>query len=258
MNKPAPTHTPEAGSDRDDHAPQAIRERLSRGPSHSYLRDFVYGAIDGAVTTFAVVAGVAGAQLPAGIVIVLGIANLIADGFSMAASNFLGTRAEKQERDLARAREEQEILTDPEGEREEIRQIFALKGLSGQTLEEVVDTLTSDPKRWVEVMMTEEHGYGAQTGSAIKAALMTFGAFVVVGAVPLVSYLLNWVRPETLKDPFWLSAIMTGVAFFAVGATKSRFVAQRWIWSGLETLLIGGVAASFAYVIGMLLKNLVV
>ena len=79
-----------------DHSPAAIRRRLQAGPGHSYLRDFVFGAVDGTVTTFAVVSGAAGAGLPAGVVIVLGMANLLGDGFSMAVGNFLGTRADQQ------------------------------------------------------------------------------------------------------------------------------------------------------------------
>src|SRR4026207_1713394 len=112
----------------EDHSPEAVRTRLTRPLRPSHLRDFIYGGIDGTVTTFAVVAGVAGADLSATIVIILGFANLIADGFSMAVSNFLATRAEIQERELARSEEELEIRRTPDGEREEIRQIFALKG----------------------------------------------------------------------------------------------------------------------------------
>jgi len=88
------------------HTPEAIRKRLLYGPEHSYLRDFVYGAIDGAVTTFAVVCGVAGAGLSTEVVIILGIANLIADGFSMAVGNLLGTRADQQLREKAQKMEE--------------------------------------------------------------------------------------------------------------------------------------------------------
>ena len=86
-----------------DHSPAAIRRRLQDGPGHSYLRDFVFGAVDGTVTTFAVVSGAAGAGLPAGVVIVLGMANLLGDGFSMAVGNFLGTRADQQLRARAAA-----------------------------------------------------------------------------------------------------------------------------------------------------------
>ena len=108
-------------------APEAIARRLKAKPTHSYLRDFVYGAIDGIVTTFAVVAGVAGARLSTAIVVILGLANLVADGFSMAVGNFLATQAERQLKDKARAMEQKHIETVPEGEKEEIRQIFSGK-----------------------------------------------------------------------------------------------------------------------------------
>lgn len=86
---------------KEDHSPRAVSARLSGAPAVSYLRDFIYGAVDGAVTTFAVVAGVAGARLDETVVIILGSANLLADGFSMAVSNFLGSRAERQQRERA-------------------------------------------------------------------------------------------------------------------------------------------------------------
>ena len=99
------------------HVPTDIAARIAAPNSRSYLKDGIYGAIDGAVTTFAVVSGVAGAGLSPSIVIVLGVANLVGDGFSMAAGNFLGTRAENQELEKLRAVEYKHIRECPEGER---------------------------------------------------------------------------------------------------------------------------------------------
>jgi VIT1/CCC1 family predicted Fe2+/Mn2+ transporter len=239
---------------RDSHTPAAIRARLEIGPKHSYLRDFIYGAIDGSVTTFAVVSGVTGAELHPSIVIVLGLANLIGDGFSMAAGNYLGVRAEQQLREHARKQEEIHIADFPEGEREEIRQIFASKGFEGADLERAVHIITADRQRWVETMLREEHGLSLHGPRPIRAALTTFFAFVVVGAIPLLSYIVEALVPQLMTHPFVWSTILTGAAFFVVGAFKSRFVNERWYWAGLETLLVGGMAATLAFLVGMALR----
>lgn len=238
----------------EDHTPDAVSARLEERHKPSYLHDFIYGAIDGAVTTFAVVAGVQGASLDETIVIILGVANLVADGFSMAVSNFLGSRAERQQRERARRVEERHIREIPEGEREEIRQIFAAKGFKGEDLEKVVDVITSDPELWIETMMSEEHGFASTTRNEFRAAASTFAAFVAIGALPLIVYFLDAAGLEIANLFVW-SAAITGVAFFIVGALKSRFVDQSAWRSGLETLAIGGLAAALAYAAGALLQG---
>lgn len=240
-----------------DHSPEAIEGRLSAPPAPSYLRDFIYGAIDGAVTTFAIVAGAAGASLSSTVVVILGLANLFADGLSMAVSNFLGTRAEREQRELARRNEERHIALVPEGEREEIRQLFGAKGFSGADLDRVVEVITADRDRWIDTMMTEELGYGADSGNPLRAAAATFAAFVAVGAVPLVVFLWNAGVPAAhIAHPFAWSAGLTAVAFFAVGSMKSRVVGQGWRRGGIETLLVGGAAALVAYLIGRALEGI--
>ena len=240
------------------HHPDAIVERLAAGSKPSYVRDFVYGGIDGAITTFAIVAGVVGASLSSGIIVILGIANLLADGFSMAASNYSGTKADIDNVERIREIEARHIATDPEGEREEVRQILAGMGLTNPTLEEAVNSITADEQRWIEFMVTQEYGLAAVNPSPMRAGLATFIAFAICGAVPLLPFLAPYLAPSLLANqaPLALSIGMTGIVFFGIGAIKSRWAVASWWRSGLETLLIGGMAAFFAYGAGWLLRSL--
>jgi vacuolar iron transporter family protein len=241
---------------KQSHTADAVSRRLESGPSQSYLKDFIYGGIDGAVTTFAVVSGVAGAGLSEGVIIILGLANLIADGFSMGISNFLGTRAEQQHREETRAQEHQHIDLFPEGEKEEIRQIFQQKGFSGEDLERIVETITEDRDRWVDTMIQEEHGLPLTSPNPWKAALATFAAFVVVGSVPLIVFVWNGLTSLEVPNPFLVSALSTAAAFFGVGELKGRILNQKFGHDGLETLIVGSSAAILAYGIGYLLRGI--
>lgn len=215
----------------------------------------VYGAIDGTVTTFAVVAGALGAGLSASVVIIMGLANLVADGFSMGISNFLGSRAAAQQRDQARRAEARQIALHPEGEREEVRQLFAAKGFDGEELERIVEVITSDHDRWLDTMMTDELGFSRDEENPWRAALATFIAFLIVGFLPLVVFLINLIDETLIDDPFFWSAAMTGLAFFVVGSVKARVVGQSWWRSGLETLFVGGTAALLAFGVGVALEG---
>lgn len=232
------------------HTPDAISERLAQGIRQNYLRDFVYGGIDGAVTTFAVVAGTMGASLSTRIILILGAANLIADGFSMAASNFLGTRAERDDYKRLELVERRHVEAAPEGEREEIRQIYAAKGFDGAELERAVELITADRERWVQTMLTEEYGLPREVRSEWLAALSTFAAFVICGLVPLMPFIFG------SNGAFSLSALLTGLVFFSIGSVKARWSTSPWWRSGSVTLLVGGLAASLAYLAGSLLESL--
>ncbi|MCA8991179.1 MAG: VIT1/CCC1 transporter family protein [Planctomycetaceae bacterium] len=237
------------------HSPDAIRARLQNDPEHSYLRDFIYGAVDGAVTTFAVVSGVAGAGLAPNIVIVLGVANLIGDGFSMAAGNYLGTKAEAEQREKTRLMEHRHIAHSPDGEREEIRQIYAAYGFEGALLEQIVTVITSDKNRWVNTMLREEFGLSSISPNPFKSAAATFIAFILIGAIPLLPFVANLLIP--FSGTYLISTLMTGIAFFAVGAAKSKFVEQHWAIAGAETLIVGAIASGFAYLCGWVLQGIV-
>lgn len=233
------------------HTVEAISVRIS-SVKHSYVRDWIYGGVDGAVTTFAVVSGVAGAELSPTIVLILGFANLAADGFSMAASNFLGTRAEIDDRKRLEKIEYRHIAVAPEGEREEIRQIYRDKGFEGEELEKAVELITADKEIWVNTMLTEEYGLPSEIRSPWLAAASTFSAFIICGLVPLLPDLFGF------GNSFLVSCILTGITFFIIGSVKSRWSTQSWFRSGLETFLVGALAAGLAYGAGVLLKGLTV
>lgn len=233
-----------------EHTPEAIQERLSAGPTHNYLRDWIYGGIDGSVTTFAVVSGVLGARLSPWVIVVMGFANLVADGFSMAASNFLGTRAEHDDLKRLEAIENRHIDLAPDGEREEVRQIFQSKGFVGTDLASIVELITADRTRWIKTMLTEEYGLAHSVRSPWLAAVSTFTAFVICGVMPLLPFLFG------LSNPFTVSILLTGFVFFAIGTGKSRWSRESWWTSGLSTLAVGATAAALAYAAGVVLDGL--
>ncbi len=230
------------------HTQQAIHDRLARGPRSSYLRDWIYGGIDGAVTTFAIVAGVVGADLSAAVVLLLGFANLLADGFAMGAGNYSGTKAERDNYVRILDIEQKHIALVPEGEQEEVRQIFAAKGFSGSDLERIVAVITSDRALWAKTMAVKEYGLSPTPRSPAYAALSTFGAFITCGLVPLVTYLSAGGLASCIAA--------TSATFFAVGAIKSRWSPLPWWRSGFETFLIGVSAAAVAFAAGFGLKVL--
>ncbi|MBZ0163076.1 MAG: VIT1/CCC1 transporter family protein [Notoacmeibacter sp.] len=232
------------------HDANAIAKRLAAETKPSYLRDFVYGGIDGSITTFAVVAGVMGAALSPAIVLILGMANLVADGFSMAASNYSGTKTVID--DIARLTEieRKHILHDPDGEREEVRQILAAKGLSGRNLEEATDAITAREGPWIDLMLAEEYGLARAQPVPLRAAIVTFIAFMICGAVPLLPFAFG------LDRAFETAIFSTGIVFFLIGAAKSAWSLAPWWRSGLETFAIGSAASSMAYIVGVLLKGI--
>ncbi|QDT16663.1 VIT family protein [Alienimonas californiensis] len=180
------------------------------------------------MTTFAVVSGVEGAGLSPRIVLILGVANLVGDGFSMAAGNYLSTKAERQRRSEAE------------------------RPATDEPADEAGPAATESPVAKTPV---------ADTPNPLRAALVTFVAFAAAGAVPLLPYALGPVLPYALgpvagRNPAPLSAGLTAATFFGIGAGKALFVRTRWWLAGLESLAIGGAAAALAYYCGALLAGL--
>ena len=231
-----------------EHDAASIRARLTAPARQSYLKDGVFGAIDGAVTTFAIVAGVVGANLSLKVIIALGIANVLADGFSMAAGNYSGTKAELEDAKRLRAVEDKHIQLVPDGERAELREILSQKGLTGDVLDAATAAIAEKRDIWVDMMLVEEYGLSPVDPHPMRAAIATFAAFLAAGMVPLLPYLLG------LPNPFMLSIYATGLTFFVVGTIKAKWSLSPWWRSGFETLAIGGAAAVIAYGVGTMFR----
>jgi len=166
-----------------------------------YLSEFVYGGIDGSVTTFAVVAGATGAKFSASVVIVLGFANLIADGFSMAVGSYLSSKSEIE-------------------------------------------------------MQTKKGADISEFSSPVINGLTTFGAFLLVGIIPLLSYTVDLIWRGAIPHQFGISILLTVAAFIVIGFLKSHIAKTSKLRGVIETLLLGVIAAGVAYYVGLLLEGI--
>lgn len=221
-----------------------------------YLGEFVYGGIDGSVTTFAIVAGSVGADLSASVVLILGFANLLADGFSMSVGAFLSAKSERQNFEKHKAIEYWEVENMPELEREEVRDIYKNKGFKGELLEKVVDVICADKDRWVDTMMKEELEMMKNQKSPFKIGLVTYVSFLIVGLIPLVVYVWDFLF-EFNGNVFWATCGLTSLGFIFIGYLKS-FVTQTNILKSIwETLLLGTIAAGVAYYVGDILEKMI-
>lgn len=234
-----------------EHHPDAVRRRLEN-PRASYVGSAILGGIDGCVTTFAIVAAAVGGELSIVVIVVLGFANLIADGFSMAVSNYNASRSRVDEIARARRIENRHIDEVPEGEREEVRQILERKGLEGETLDRALGAITGDRRLWVDTMIAEEWGLPPRAPAPAAEAVVTFASFALAGLLPLLPFLVG---VGDTAATFRTSVIVTAATFAGIGLTKG-WVQGTPLWrSGLGTLLTGGTAAALAYASGSLLRS---
>ena len=220
-----------------------------------YLPETVYGSMDGIVTTFAVVAGSAGANLRIEIVLILGIANLVADGLSMSIGAYLSKKTEHDNYKRHYEIEEWEIENIPEREIEEVEEIYRKKGFEGDELKMVVKRITSNKKVWLNTMMVDELGLMDDSKSPFKSGLFTFFAFLVAGAIPLLAYVITFIQDKE-ASPFFISSLFTAIAFIIIGLGKNLVTRAGWLRSLTETLGLGSVAATVAYYLGSFLEQL--
>lgn len=230
--------------------------RRSHSEDHSKtgdaVRDIIIGMSDGLTVPFALAAGISGAIAASHIVVTAGIAELAAGGISMGLGGYLAARSDVEHYASEQRREYQETDEVPEEERHEIEQIFASYGITGNSLRELVDTVTSNKKRWVDFMMRFELGLEKpDPAAAPRSAMRIGGSYVVGGFIPLVPYM---VLPTTQLALIW-SAILTFIALVIFGAVKGRFTGVS-IWkSALQTAVIGAVAAGAAFLLARLVSG---
>lgn len=234
------------------------REAHNLGNSQEYLKQLVYGGNDGIVTTFAVVAGFAGAQaegvaqLGGVAVLVFGLANLFADAVSMALGEFLSLRSQH---DLYRARrtsELREIATNPAQENMELFQILRDRGVPPGEAEAAAKILSRHPGLMADLMMTYEFGMNSpDVESPVLNGIFTFVAFILFGAIPLVPYFLFSPNQET----FYMSVAATGAALIGLGLLRWHATGERLVRCVGETVVVGTVCAVVAYVVGLLVAG---
>lgn len=241
------------------HASERITEGAKEehgGAGSQYIGDLVYGGLDGIITTFAVVSGVAGAQLGTPIILILGLANLFADGFSMATGAYLSSKSEQEYYEREWQREAWEVERFPEGERLELIEIYRNQGYSEEDAQKLVEIQSRDPQRWVKAMMVNELRLLPDERKPLLSGLATLLAFVIAGSIPMLIYLVGLFAPISPDVAFPISIALSGLALFGLGAAKVVITRLNPFRSGVEMLIVGGLAAGVAYGVGTLLKGI--
>ncbi|MEO0896222.1 MAG: VIT1/CCC1 transporter family protein [Bacteroidota bacterium] len=222
----------------------------------TYLGEFVYGGIDGSVTTFAVVAAATGAEQPIAVILILGFANLFADGFAMSVGAYLSAKAEQDSYDKQFREQKVKIQTHPEEEKKSLREAYANKGFEGKLLDQVVEVLSSEEDRWVDVKMKEELELVEEPKSPVAMGAVTYLSFVLIGLIPLLVYAFSSVLPLDYNQLFWTACILTAIGFSIIGYLKAYVAETSQIRGIMETLALGGIAAGVSYIAGDLLEKL--
>jgi VIT1/CCC1 family predicted Fe2+/Mn2+ transporter len=214
------------------------------------VRDVVIGMSDGLTVPFALAAGLTGAIASSHLILTAGFAEIAAGSIAMGLGGYLAARSDAEHYASERKREEAEIVTVPEVEAQEVQDIFKTYGLTQAESASVVDALRQRPQDWVNFMMRFELGLEKpEPGRALKSALTIALSYVVGGMIPLSAYLFFANAHRALN----VSIAVTLVALLVFGAVKGRFTGTPMLRSGLQTALIGGLAAAAAFAIARLI-----
>ena len=216
------------------------------------ISDIILGGQDGLVNVLGVVLGVASATNNPFIVLVAGLAATFAETISMAAVAYTSTKADRDYYMSERVLEEEEVKNIPEHETEEIREIYAKKGFKGKLLDDVVRTITSNKKVWIDTMMTEELNLSLKYGdSPIRNAIIVFISTLIGSVLPLIPFLIAPTGLISVNGAIVYSLVVSIAVLFIVGVVKAKFTIGNWFISGLELAVIGTVAAGTGYLIGL-------
>ncbi len=217
------------------------------------LRDFILGAQDGIVNVLGLVLGVASATLNTKIILISGLAGLFAESISMGAVAYTSSKAARDYYRSEVVREKKEMREVPKEEVREIRDIYRKRGFKGKMLENVVKTITSNKKVWLDTMMQEELGLSKEEyKNPLGIGTFVFFATIMGSLIPLLPFFFL-----SAKTGMITSIIFSGLILFIIGAAKARLTIGDWRKSGFEMLVVGLLAAVAGYVIGTLLGNLI-
>jgi VIT1/CCC1 family predicted Fe2+/Mn2+ transporter len=211
----------------------------------------VFGGLDGIITTFAVVAASVGGSLSTDVILLMGFANLIADGLSMGFGDYLSSQAEFEYTRAEHKREKWELDNYPEGEKREMVELYMKRGMSKEDAESVIEVMSKYKNFFLDVMMVEELGLMPpdDDDSPAKNGLVTFVSFVLFGFIPLLPYVLGGATKASDGANFAAACVLTAATMLALGAAKAKFTNQSMLKSALLMLLNGGMAAVAAYMV---------
>ncbi|MEU0158498.1 VIT1/CCC1 transporter family protein [Streptomyces sp. NPDC006261] len=217
-----------------------------RDVNGGWLRPAVFGAMDGLVSNFALMAGVAGGAVSQQTIVITGLAGLAAGAFSMAAGEYTSVASQRDLVEAELAVERRELRKHPEDEMAELAALYEARGVDAPLAGEVARQLSRDPEQALEIHAREELGIDPNDlPSPLVAAVSSFGAFALGALLPVLPYLLG-------ASGLWPSVILALLGLFGCGAVVARVTARSWWFSGLRQLSLGGAAAALTYGLGTL------
>ncbi|WP_030144875.1 VIT1/CCC1 transporter family protein [Spirillospora albida] len=223
------------------------RHHQHRDVTGGWLRPAVFGAMDGLVSNFALIAGVAGGQADPDVVLLAGLAGLASGAFSMAAGEYVSVASQSELAEAEIEVERVELARHPDAERRELAQAFEARGVDPDTAAEVARQLHRDPAEALEVHALAELGVTpGDLPSPVLAALSSFLSFAVGALLPVLPYLAG-------ASTLWPAAVLAALGLFGAGALVARITARSWWSGGTRQLLLGGAAAAITYGVGALI-----